>query len=163
VNDVIKRLSADYPKAPIKVDDTAVKLLIKNLNGLSASEAEQIAKKAIRNQAITVESLPDVEKAKYELLNRGGVIYFEYGTKQFSDIGGFKLLKKWLDQRRESSSVNKNFRTKTCQKVFFCSVFKEVERALRRRPWQEAGKFPYCDWISAHCMTILWRDGKKNP
>jgi len=100
VNDVIKGLSVDYPRTSIKIDPTAVKLLVKNLNGLSAPEAEQIAKKAIRNQAITVESLPDVEKAKYELLNRGGVIYFEHDTKQFSDIGGFKLLKKWLDQRR---------------------------------------------------------------
>jgi SpoVK/Ycf46/Vps4 family AAA+-type ATPase len=38
-------------------------------------------------------------KAKYELLNRGGVLSFEYDTTQLSDLAGFRSLKQWLKQR----------------------------------------------------------------
>ena len=163
VNNVIKGLSVDYPRTSITVDPTAVKLLVKNLNGLSAAEAEQIAKKAIRNQAITVESLPEVEKAKYELLNRGGVIYFEHDTKQFSDIGGFKLLKKWLDQRRGVFIGEQKLPNEDLPKGILSSACKEAARALRRRPWQEAGAFPCFDWISARCMTSIMERRSEKP
>jgi SpoVK/Ycf46/Vps4 family AAA+-type ATPase len=38
-------------------------------------------------------------KAKYQLLNRGGVLCFEYETTQLSDLAGFRGLKHWLSQR----------------------------------------------------------------
>jgi len=39
-------------------------------------------------------------QAKYELLNRGGALQFEYDTAHFSDVGGLKRLKQWLTQRK---------------------------------------------------------------
>jgi SpoVK/Ycf46/Vps4 family AAA+-type ATPase len=39
-------------------------------------------------------------KAKYELLNRGGALQFEYDTARFRDVGGLARLKSWLEQRR---------------------------------------------------------------
>ena len=39
-------------------------------------------------------------KAKYELLNRGGALQFEYDTATFGDVGGLARLKAWLAQRR---------------------------------------------------------------
>jgi SpoVK/Ycf46/Vps4 family AAA+-type ATPase len=50
--------------------------------------------------AITHSDLPDVMKAKYELLNKGGVLQFEYDTAKFGDVGGLSRLKYWLGQRR---------------------------------------------------------------
>ena len=44
--------------------------------------------------------LPAVMQAKYELLNRSGVLAFEYDTAQFADLGGMARLKEWLRQRR---------------------------------------------------------------
>lgn len=45
--------------------------------------------------------LQRVMKAKYELLNQAGVLTFEYESAHFADIGGFKRLKHWLEQRRD--------------------------------------------------------------
>jgi SpoVK/Ycf46/Vps4 family AAA+-type ATPase len=39
-------------------------------------------------------------QAKYELLNRGGVLAFEYDTAQFADLGGMARLKEWLRVRK---------------------------------------------------------------
>jgi SpoVK/Ycf46/Vps4 family AAA+-type ATPase len=39
-------------------------------------------------------------QAKYELLNRGGVLAFEYDTAQFADLGGMSRLKEWLRRRK---------------------------------------------------------------
>ena len=39
-------------------------------------------------------------QAKYELLNRGGVLSFEYDTAQFADLGGMARLKEWLKLRK---------------------------------------------------------------
>jgi len=39
-------------------------------------------------------------QAKYELLNHGGALQFEYDTARFSDVGGLNRLKAWLSQRK---------------------------------------------------------------
>jgi SpoVK/Ycf46/Vps4 family AAA+-type ATPase len=39
-------------------------------------------------------------QAKYELLNRGGALQFEYDTARFSDVGGLTRLKEWLSRRK---------------------------------------------------------------
>src|SRR5690606_32811048 len=37
---------------------------------------------------------------KHQLLNRDGVLSYEYDTAVFADIAGFRNLKVWLEQRR---------------------------------------------------------------
>jgi SpoVK/Ycf46/Vps4 family AAA+-type ATPase len=39
-------------------------------------------------------------QAKYELLNSGGILHFEYDTARFNDVGGLKNLKRWLSLRK---------------------------------------------------------------
>jgi SpoVK/Ycf46/Vps4 family AAA+-type ATPase len=39
-------------------------------------------------------------KAKYQLLNRGGILRFEYETARLNELAGFRALKLWLEQRR---------------------------------------------------------------
>jgi hypothetical protein len=83
-----------------KVDPAALELLVQNLSGLTTADTERLARNAIRDDgAVTASDLPAVMKAKYQLLNRGGVLSFEYETTQLSDLAGFRSLKHWLTQR----------------------------------------------------------------
>lgn len=91
----------DHPGELVQVDAKAHALLVQNLAGLTYSDTERLARNAIYvDGAITRSDLPGVMQAKYELLNRGGALQFEYDTARFSDVGGLMRLKKWLSQRR---------------------------------------------------------------
>lgn len=48
---------------------------------------------------ISQSDLPEVKRAKYELLGRDDVLSFEYETVPFAEIGGLRRLRKWLAQR----------------------------------------------------------------
>jgi SpoVK/Ycf46/Vps4 family AAA+-type ATPase len=87
--------------SPVKVDPVALDLLVQNLNGLTHADTERLARNAIRDDgAITTSDIPAVMQAKYGLLNRGGVLSFEYETTQIGDLAGFRNVKVWLQQRR---------------------------------------------------------------
>jgi len=78
-------------------------LLISNLAGLTYADTERLARNAIQvDGAITRSDLPGVMQAKYELLNNGGALQYEYDTARFSDVGGLTRLKSWLSQRRSA-------------------------------------------------------------
>lgn len=102
---IVKQIAAqwtnDNPGSQITIDPKAYKLLIKNLAGLTARDTEQLARNAIYHDgAIAKSDLPSVMQAKYDLLNRGGILNFEYDTVPFSEVGGLSNLKSWLKQRR---------------------------------------------------------------
>ena len=102
---IIKQAASEYtkdnPGSRVQVDAKAHDLLIKNLAGLTWADTERLARNAIYvDGAITRSDLPGVMQAKYELLNRGGALNYEYDTTRFSDVGGLKRLKEWLAQRR---------------------------------------------------------------
>jgi len=96
-----KAYANDHPGRRVKVDPKAHELLIRNLAGLTYADTERLARNAVYvDGAITSSDLPGVMQAKYELLNRGGALQFEYDTARFNDVGGLSRLKKWLSQRR---------------------------------------------------------------
>ena len=102
---IVKKAANDYasenPGKRVQVDPKAHDMLIKNLAGLTWADTERLARNAIYHDgAITRSDLPDVMQAKYELLNRGGALQFEYDTARFNDVGGLEKLKSWLSQRR---------------------------------------------------------------
>jgi SpoVK/Ycf46/Vps4 family AAA+-type ATPase len=102
---IIKRIASEYanenPGSRVQTDRKAYELLIQNLAGLTDRDTEQLARNAIfHDGAITKSDLPDVMQAKYELLNRGGILHFEYDTAKFSDVGGLSNLKRWLNLRK---------------------------------------------------------------
>ena len=102
---IIKKMAREYaqdnPGSKVQVDPKAHELLIRNLAGLTYADTERLARKAIYvDGAITSSDLPGVMQAKYELLNRGGALQFEYDTARFNDVGGLSRLKKWLSHRR---------------------------------------------------------------
>ena len=105
VKHAVNEYGNDHPGSLVQVDPKAHSLLIKNLAGLSYNDTARLARNAIYvDGAITKSDLPGVMQAKYELLNRGGALQFEYDTARFSDVGGLAKLKKWLMQRRPAFS-----------------------------------------------------------
>lgn len=85
----------------VRTDRRALELLVENLAGLSTGDTERLARKAVYDDgALTASDLPRLMQAKYELLNRSGVLAFEYDTARFADVGGMSRLKAWLEQRR---------------------------------------------------------------
>jgi SpoVK/Ycf46/Vps4 family AAA+-type ATPase len=102
---IVKRVADEYiaenPGSRVEVDPKAYGLLIRNLAGLTARTTEQLARNAIYlDGAISKSDLPNVMQAKYELLNRGGVLHFEHDTAGFADLGGLHKLKSWLQLRK---------------------------------------------------------------
>ena len=66
-------------------------MLIRNLAGLSAAEASRLARQAVLDDhALTIEDVPRTARAKYELLNRDGVVHYEHDTAQLSEVGGWR-------------------------------------------------------------------------
>ncbi|MFC1750621.1 AAA family ATPase [Pseudomonadota bacterium] len=86
----------------VKADPKSMELLIGNLAGLTVTDTKRFLRNAIHNDgAITHADLPDIQKAKYDLLGQDGLVSFEYDTAHFSDVGGMKNLKAWLEKRHE--------------------------------------------------------------
>jgi hypothetical protein len=100
---IVERCAAEHAEESgrrVNVDPAALELLIQNLAGLTTADTERLARNAIRDDgAVTASDVPAVMKAKYELLNRGGALSFEYETTRLSDVAGFRNLKHWLQQR----------------------------------------------------------------
>lgn len=101
VEEVAGEWAADNHRESVKTTDKALGLLIRNLAGLTATDARRLAHKAIGDDgAIEVSDLPEVMRAKYELLARDGALSFEYETAQFAEVGGMRRLRHWLETRR---------------------------------------------------------------
>jgi SpoVK/Ycf46/Vps4 family AAA+-type ATPase len=101
VKNTVDEYSGDNPGRAVQIDQKAHDLLVENLAGLSYADTRRLARNAIYfDGAISKSDLPQVMKAKYELLNRGGALQFEYDTASFGDVGGLSRLKEWLAQRR---------------------------------------------------------------
>src|SRR5690606_9217724 len=101
---IVEKVASEWAKANgtrVRTDRKALELLIANLAGLSTGDTERLARKAIFDDgALLPSDIPAVMQAKYALLNRSGVLAFEYETAQFADLGGMSRLKEWLRQRR---------------------------------------------------------------
>ncbi|MDH4047759.1 MAG: AAA family ATPase [Gammaproteobacteria bacterium] len=103
--EIVKRVAIEWSVenagSRVKFDPKAHRMLIQNLAGLTDRDTAQLARNAIyEDGAISKSDLPQVMQAKYELLNRGGILRYEYDTKKFSDVGGLDKLKTWISQRK---------------------------------------------------------------
>lgn len=85
----------------VKVSRRSMDILVRNLAGLTLKDARTLTRKAIYNDgAIQDCDIPRVMHAKFELLNRGGVLAFEYETAEFGDVAGLSVLKQWVAKRQ---------------------------------------------------------------
>jgi SpoVK/Ycf46/Vps4 family AAA+-type ATPase len=89
-----------HPRSAVKADRRALDMLVENLSGLSAAEARQVARQAVFDDGtISTADIPAVMQAKYELLNRHGILHYEPATQGMADVGGFDSFKTWLRKR----------------------------------------------------------------
>ncbi len=85
----------------VEVDGEAIQQILRNLSGLSLSDAQRIARRLIHEDgALSAGDLPQLARLKFELLNRSGHLHYEYDTARYSDVAGARRLKRWIEQRR---------------------------------------------------------------
>ena len=85
----------------VEVDADAVRQIVRNLQGLSLTDARRIARHLIhRDGALGPGDLPELARLKFELLNKSGHLHYEYDTARSADVGGARRLKRWVEQRR---------------------------------------------------------------
>lgn len=105
VYEVAADWGAEHGQREVATTRQALELLVRNLIGLTATDARRLVRKAIDdNGAITESDLPEVMRAKYELLGRDSPLSFEHETAKFSEIGGMSRLRPWLEVRKSFSS-----------------------------------------------------------
>ncbi len=100
VEEVARQWMRANPRQAVKVDPRALELLVENMSGLSATDTQRLARKAIFDHgAIEASDVPRVMRAKYEMLNHGGVLRYEPDSARLADVGGLANLKAWLQKR----------------------------------------------------------------
>lgn len=103
--EIVNDIAMDWRKKTGTKVNTSQKLidkLIRNLQGLSHLHIRKLAHNAIYDDGVIDENdLPEVMKAKYELLDQDSALHFEYDTAHFADLGGQEKLKHWLNVRKE--------------------------------------------------------------
>ena len=93
--------SRDNGGKRVDIDADAARAVVRNLRGLSLDDARRIVRKLIYDDgALTQADVAELAKAKFELLNKDGLLHFEYDTARFADVAGLKHLKTWIEQRR---------------------------------------------------------------
>jgi len=101
VHEVAAEWGAANGNRDVQTTNKTLDLLVRNLAGLTVTDARRLALKAINdNGVISDTDLPEVMRAKYELLGRDSVLSFENETAQFAEIGGMKRLRSWLELRK---------------------------------------------------------------
>ena len=85
----------------VEIDGEAIHEIVRSLRGLDAMDIRRIARHLINDDgALNADDLPQLAKLKFELLNRSGLLRFEYDTARFADVAGAKRVKRWVEQRR---------------------------------------------------------------
>jgi len=93
--------SRDNSGKRVEVDAEAARAIVRNLRGLSVDDARRIVRKLIYHDgALNQGDVAELARAKFELLNKDGLLHFEYDTARFSDVAGLAHLKGWIEQRR---------------------------------------------------------------
>lgn len=85
----------------VRTDNRTLEQVVRNLRGTTHAEARRLARKLIADDgAITQEDVPELNKAKFRLLDMQGVLSFEQNTAHFGDVAGLKHFKRWLMERQ---------------------------------------------------------------
>jgi hypothetical protein len=87
----------------VEADADAVSRIVRNLQGMSETDARRIARHLIfRDGVLGADDLPELARLKFELLNRSGHLHYEFDTSRFADVAGARRLKRWIEQRRDA-------------------------------------------------------------
>lgn len=101
VIDAAAEWGARHGRREVVTTNKALDLLVRNLAGLTATDARRLAMQAIDNDGAILETdVPEVARAKFQLLGQGSPVSCEMETAQFADVGGMPRLRRWLEVRR---------------------------------------------------------------
>src|SRR5581483_7237314 len=101
VRDEAFAYSRDNGGKRVDVDADAARAVVRNLRGLSLEDARRIVRQIIYDDgALTESDVAALARAKFELLNKDGLLSFERDTARFADVAGLAHLKHWVEQRR---------------------------------------------------------------
>ena len=146
---------AENGQREVSTTNKAIELLVRNLTGLTATDARRLAIKAIADDgAITESEMPDVMRAKYELL-RGRTRRCRSNTRRrsFLDIGGMSRLRQWPKSAR---LLRRGRQTQTRSPARLLPSACKVVKVSRRKPRRESSRRCYA-WISVCSTTITAR------
>ncbi|MCI4568087.1 AAA family ATPase [Lysobacter sp. CFH 32150] len=103
VRDEAASYAREHGGKRVEVEQEAVVQIVRNLQGMSETDARRIARHLIfRDGVLGAHDLPELAKLKFELLNRSGHLHYEYDTARFADVAGAARLKRWVSQRRDA-------------------------------------------------------------
>lgn len=103
IREEAKKWASKNGKHKIRTDNATLQKLVNNLRGLPHQDVRRLAHGAITDDgAITEADLPEITRAKFELMDMDGVLHFEYSTEHLKSVAGLFSLKKWLEDRRHA-------------------------------------------------------------
>ncbi len=86
----------------VKTDSRTLTQLMRSLRGLTHADCRRLIRSAIFDDGSIADSdIPEMNRAKFELMSLEGVLSFEYRTEAFANVAGMKNLRAWLDKRRD--------------------------------------------------------------
>lgn len=93
--------SREHAGRRVEIDAAAQRAVLRHLRGLALHDARRIVRELIHdNGRIAPQDIARVQRAKFELLGRGGVVSLEPDVAQMDQIAGLARLKRWVAQRR---------------------------------------------------------------
>lgn len=137
--------------ARVRTDNRTLQQVVKNLRGLSHAEARALARNVICDDgAITQDDLPELNRAKFRLLDLDGVLGFEYETARFAEVGGLANFKRWLAERQGAFLGGQG---DDLPRGVMLVGSRVVARASLRRRLPVYGGCPCCALTSPACTT----------
>jgi len=102
---IVKEEAAAYAREHggkrVEVDAEAAKQIVRNLRGLSETDARRIARHLIfRDGVLNADDLPELAKLKFELVNRSGHLHYAFDPVKLEQVIGARRIKRWIELRR---------------------------------------------------------------
>ena len=100
IADEARRYAEQHNQQRVRTDREVLDKLTRLLSGLTHNDVRRLVRNVIYDDgAISEDELPEINRAKFELLDMQGVVSFEYETAKFADVGGLRQFKRWLSDR----------------------------------------------------------------
>jgi SpoVK/Ycf46/Vps4 family AAA+-type ATPase len=93
----------DNPRVEVTLGEGGREAVVKSLQGLTRSEAENaLAKVIVTHSRISPEDIPLLLAEKEQIIRKSGMLEFYSTPERFGSIGGLDDLKNWLRQRQKA-------------------------------------------------------------
>lgn len=101
VREQAEEWSRRHQGSRVRTDRRTLDRLCANLQGVTEADARMLIRHAIfTDGAIAQSDLPAVNRLKFDLLDAGGILHFEYDVPNLGDLAGLGNLKAWIERRR---------------------------------------------------------------